>query len=601
MMQVRILRTVLFIGMLLSMSAPMKGAALSNASLQGNYFFVQEEIDTSVLGFSFTTVQGNLSFDQSGKIAVLGAINHDGSVQNISLSGTYSLQSSGVVQVSLPDLSFSVTGNVSFDLNSIVATNVASRSSLVHQIFLATKQSASPLFPGILNGKYFLAERTITASGSTHSLENSSGTITFDGQRNATIQLSSHQNNAVTSVNGQATYQILNDGTVSLTLPGKNAPLKFGFSPDGYMGVGATVQLQSSGTHDLYTITKAANEGLGNAGLNGSYAIIADTYNNNAGLGNAAATADYLGNGTVSYQSTLNPGSASTSGTVSVDADANLQFSGFPGLAGSFRGWLGISGNTFTAASLDDLASYNFLVAVRTPSQPAAVLNAASFLAGTLSPGALISIFGRNLGRQVVQASSLPLPTTLGGVSVRIGGVAAPLLFVSPFQVNVQMPFEVPPSQVPLSVVLDGVESGPLTITVNNAGPGIFTVSSDGNGTGIFLHGSDFSLVTRSNPAHPGEVVLIYGTSLGAVLPAVVSGNAAPSDTLATATGSVSVQINGIDAGTPLFASLAPGFVGLYQLNVQIPGAIQTAGDLSVVVTASGVQSKTVTIPVAAP
>src|ERR1035437_7965909 len=99
-MQVRILRTVFFIGMLLSMSAPMKGAALSNASLQGNYFFVQEEIDTSVvLGPSFTTAQGILTFDQNGKIAVLGAINRDGSIQNISLSGTYSLQSSGVVQV----------------------------------------------------------------------------------------------------------------------------------------------------------------------------------------------------------------------------------------------------------------------------------------------------------------------------------------------------------------------------------------------------------------------------------------------------------------------------------------------------------------------
>src|SRR5450759_883918 len=115
----------------------------------------------------------------------------------------------------------------------------------------------------------------------------------------------------------------------------------------------------------------------------------------------------------------------------------------------------------------------------------------------------------------------------------------------------------------------------------NNAGPGIFTVSSDGNGTGIFLHGSDFSLVTRSNPAHPGEVVLIYGTGLGAVLPAVASGNAAPSDTLATATGSVSVLINGIDAGTPLFAGLAPGFVGLPQLTVLIPSSSATSGDLS--------------------
>ena len=182
-----------------------------------------------------------------------------------------------------------------------------------------------------------------------------------------------------------------------------------------------------------------------------------------------------------------------------------------------------------------------------------------------------------------------------------IGGVAAPLLFVSLFQVNVQVPFEIQPSQVPLTVVLDGVESGPLTAAANNTSPGIFTLLSNGSGTGIFLHGADFSLVSQTNPAHPGEVVLIYATGLGAVLPAVADGAAAPLNPLANAVGSVSVQINGEDTGTPSYAGLAPGFAGLYQINVQIPADITTAGDFPVVVTAAGIQSKTVTLPVSPP
>jgi uncharacterized protein (TIGR03437 family) len=596
-MQVRILRTALFLGWLLSISAPMQGAALNNTSLQGNYFFVLQKIDTSVLGFSFTTAQGAMTFDQNGKIAVSGFINRNGAVQSLSSSGTYNLSSIGAVEVALSDPAFSVGGKVSFDLSSVVATNASTGSSFIQETFLATKQSPVPLFAGLLNGRYFLSERTITAGGSPQ-FESAAGTIRFDGLGGCSLNLSSNRNGSVVSVTGQGSYLIGSDGSVLLSLPGRTSPVKLGFTSDGNTGVGATIGLQSSTTHDVYAITRASSDGLGNAALNGSYEIVVSSANISAGFSTAEASADYFGDGTVFYQTAQS--SAPVAGNVSIELDGSLQLSGFPSAPVSFQGGAGVSGHAFLAAALSDPAVHRFLMAIRTPSQPAAVANAASFSAGTaLSPGALLTVFGRNLARQTAEASSLPLPRAMGGVRVRIGGIEAPLRFVSPFQLNVQVPFELQPSPTNLTIVLDGVESGPLAVTVNSAGPGIFTLSSDGTGGGIFQHGVDFTPVTKSSPARPRETVLIYATGLGAVLPVVASGAAGPADPPASASASVSVRINGIDAATPDFAGLAPGFAGLYQVNVQIPAQITTAGDVSVVVTASGVASNTVTLPIA--
>lgn len=582
------------------MSAPSQGAALSNASLQGPYSFVLEKVDDTVaFGPTFTTAQGTIVFDPTGKVSLQGSINRSGTLQSFASSGNFTLASSGDLQLSFTDPLFSVSGTVSFDLNSIAATNAASGTVLSHQIFLAVKQPATSLLPASLNGRYFLAERTITASGSSFQLENSTGTISFDGLGNFSAQLTGSSSAAASSTSGN--YQVTPDGTVLLNFSGRGSAIRFGFTADAAIGFGASTQENSK--HDLFAITKANNEPIGNTAVNGSY-LLADAWfalpsakNTTPGFSVTANAADYRGDGTVLYQP-VQKNAAPVRGTVTVNGDSSVLFSGMPGAAASFGGGVGTLGNSLVAAALNDPTVFHFLVGVRTPSQALSAVNAASFAStAALSPGALISIFGRNLARQTAQASSLPLPTTLGGVTVKIGGVDAPLLFVSPFQVNLQVPYEVQPSNTALTILLDGIESGPLPVAIGAASPGIFTLSSDGNGAGIFLHGSDFSVITRANPARTGEVVLIYATGLGAVLPGVASGAAAPGDPAAAAAASVSVQIGGVDAGTPLFAGLAPGFAGLYQINITVPSGV-AAGDVPVVVTAAGVQSKTVTLPV---
>jgi hypothetical protein len=96
--------------------------------------------------------------------------------------------------------------------------------------------------------------------------------------------------------------------------------------------------------------------------------------------------------------------------------------------------------------------------------QPAAsrVVNGASFLTSTVSPGAFVSIFGSNLAKAAAQAAASPLPNTLGGVTVTMtgsaGSVQAPLYYVSPEQINLQIPFEVAPGNATLTITRDGLQ-----------------------------------------------------------------------------------------------------------------------------------------------
>ena len=203
------------------------------------------------------------------------------------------------------------------------------------------------------------------------------------------------------------------------------------------------------------------------------------------------------------------------------------------------------------------------------------------------SAGGLVSIFGQNLvqgAAGVTSAASLPLPYALGGTSVTIGGRAAPLLAVAKVngvqQINLQVPPELAgQSQLPVVVSSAGFRSDPAKVDVLAAQPGVFVGAG---GQPIVLH-ADYSFVSVASPASPGEVVVIYCTGLGVTDPWVDAGVAAP--TALTAVQPL-VEIGGVSAPV-LFSGLAPGFVGLYQVNVQIPDSAQ-AGMANLVLSVNG-------------
>jgi uncharacterized protein (TIGR03437 family) len=224
------------------------------------------------------------------------------------------------------------------------------------------------------------------------------------------------------------------------------------------------------------------------------------------------------------------------------------------------------------------------------------LVNAASFAPGApLPPGGMVSVFGGNIATSSGGASTVPLPLTLGGASVSIGGISAPLFYSSGGQINAQIPFELPVNSRPQVVVNQG---GALTvpegITVAPTAPGIFAKNQQGSGQGAILN-TQFVLVDASAPAAAGDVVQVFATGLGATNPPVASGAAAPgAPPLAQVVATVTATIGGQPAQV-LFAGLAPTYVGLYQVNVQIPGGLPP-GTATLVLSAGRATSNTVTL-----
>lgn len=228
------------------------------------------------------------------------------------------------------------------------------------------------------------------------------------------------------------------------------------------------------------------------------------------------------------------------------------------------------------------------------------IVNSATFArGGGLAPGGIVSVFGRNMAKGLNFATSVPLPTTLGGATVSVGGVDAPLFFASDGQINAQLPFELlaSASARPQVVVKNAAAvSAPEAITITIAQPGIFTLNQAGSGQGAILNPQG-RLVDGSAPAAAGDVVVVYCTGLGAVSPAVKSGQLAPSFPLSVIVTPLNVAVGGRPAEV-LFAGLSPGFVGLYQVNVRIPAGVSPGTAVELVIQQGGATSNKPTLAI---
>ena len=157
-----------------------------------------------------------------------------------------------------------------------------------------------------------------------------------------------------------------------------------------------------------------------------------------------------------------------------------------------------------------------------------------------------------------------------------INGVAAPIYYATPNLIEAIVPYETTGSIAQIQVINNGATSNTVTTFISLTAPGVFTQNQNGLGYGSVLH-ADYSLVTPSNPAQPGETLQVYLTGLGAVSPAVADGAAAPAGSLSSTTNTITASIGG-QAATVSYAGLVAGDVSLYQVNVQVPSAA-TSGD----------------------
>src|SRR5579885_2066550 len=221
------------------------------------------------------------------------------------------------------------------------------------------------------------------------------------------------------------------------------------------------------------------------------------------------------------------------------------------------------------------------------------VVSTASYLPST-APGGLISIFGRNLASGG-SAGSPPLPTVLGGTCVTLNNQALPLIMTSASQINAQVPPTLGAGQYPLVVrsIDKQVPSLSATVPVAKYAPAVFVLDS---GAPAILH-QDGTPVTKDHPATRDEELVLYATGLGATKGGkVTAGMPSPTSPLAV-TDAVQVFF-----GNPGYtqaaiivewSGLAPGFVGLYQINLRVPGNHMKGDALPVTVRIGGVSSPT--------
>jgi uncharacterized protein (TIGR03437 family) len=213
-----------------------------------------------------------------------------------------------------------------------------------------------------------------------------------------------------------------------------------------------------------------------------------------------------------------------------------------------------------------------------------------------LAPGGIISIFGTRLASGEATASKLPLERELNGVSVRVGTLTAPLYYVGPNQINAQLPFEAAAADtVSIAVVTQGRITSPCAYAVAPAQPGIFRAGANA----AVLDGQS-RLVTPVNPARIGDVLQIFATGLGATDVAVQTG--APAPAFSTVRLPITATIGGAQA-TVVYQGLAPGFVGLYQVNVVVPENVTPGSAVPLVLRQNGLVSNPdspITIPVQA-
>ncbi len=236
----------------------------------------------------------------------------------------------------------------------------------------------------------------------------------------------------------------------------------------------------------------------------------------------------------------------------------------------------------------------NNVVRMLAPPNPAissnGVVNAASFAPG-ISPGALATIFGSNF-LAVNASAGLPLPSSLIGVEVSLSGQLARVLYVSPTQVNFQVPWETATGTANVVLSRNGVLSSTVTVPVLSAAPGLFVESS---GAAV-VQNQDYTLNQPGNPAAAGSVVIAYFTGSGPVSGTIADGFATPASPLLQSTSTVAATIGSAPAQV-LFAGLSPGFVGLAQANIVIPSGT-ASGTYPLTITIGGQASNSGTISV---
>jgi uncharacterized protein (TIGR03437 family) len=321
------------------------------------------------------------------------------------------------------------------------------------------------------------------------------------------------------------------------------------------------------------TLIVQLNDDCGASVTNGT--VIAGFSNGDAPL---ALVGDSLGN----YSATWQPGAVTSEMVITLNAaSGTLQ----PATATLYGG---ISQNQTPPPTLAPGATLNDFNPV---------------VGGALSPGMIAQVYGSGMSASPVSTGVLPLPAMFNNTFAQVGSHQAPFYYLSNDQLNVQIPTELTPTQqLPMLLSVNSALTLPITLDIVPAAPGVLsafdgpTPPSTQNGAHIIAQHLNYTPVTSANPGKPSEYLVMYLAGLGATDPPVASGHPAPGSPPANVTVKPVVTVDSLPSNV-VFAGLAPGFVGLYQIDFQVPSGASSGEDV-VTVTQNGVAANSTLLPV---
>jgi uncharacterized protein (TIGR03437 family) len=320
--------------------------------------------------------------------------------------------------------------------------------------------------------------------------------------------------------------------------------------------------------------------------------------------GYMAAAAPGSAAGTMLQVSSLQPGAAAPASVLTTEAPLLPVDISSPSLIANTYGTYGSSANNTDAATsfsrtLAVLPNAGTVVMLSTsgltllatsyPATSVPQINAVTSAAdgrARVAPGELISIYGQNMSGASFAASQVPLTTGMGNSCIGVNGSPIPLLYVSPGQINAQLPFDAT-GNATLTIHTPAGVSNNFLLTVEAAAPSIFATTSGTEMLGLVVRNTNGQLVTPTNPIHPKDAITIYLTGMGQTFPAIPAGAAAPSDPLSRVSLAPSLTIAGMDLAVS-YAGLAPGQVGVYQINATVPQSVLTGMSMPLTVDQGG-------------
>lgn len=588
---------------------------LTNAALNGKFFFrhVSLAMDSTGNLTDPRSLIGTLTFDGAGNYTFTGqqVIGNNASTA-ASGKGTYSVDPAGFVKMDNPQRT-GVTINARVGPEGLLGSSTESADN-TFDLFAAIPSPATGS-NAALSGPYWVA--TIEYPGGSLAAARSAIFSLANGS-SGTVNTTTVNGHAVTVAGGApqsqqltgASYVMNTDGTGSVNF-GSSSTLVAGaktmyLSADGNLLIGGST---ATGGHDFLIGMKAVS-GATAASWSGSFwaaSLRTDSVETPPAFSYAGAVHANGAQGLTWTQRLKALGAGASDLTTASAYTLNADGSGAMGLNSI---GLGAGGKAFVSIALSssDPNAYELDIGVRMADlsgtgvflNPQGVFNAASSApAGNpISPGEFIALYGTGLAATAKTATP-PYPTGgFNGVSVLINNTPAPVYFVSPNQINALVPYATTGPTATIVVQNGTASSNTVTVPVAATSPGIYALNQSGVGPGAILD-ANYNIINSSNPAHAGQTVQIFLTGMGAVNPAVKDGTAGSTNpnNLSLAVSPVTAYIEGSQCAVS-YNGLAPGFPGLYQINVTLPTLLPATGSVPLALSTGNAYHDQVTIAV---